>query len=200
MVAGGSGGLATPNSGDVAKNDPTNITVNKSGYFVYKGQKYTLFQLIQLVLLEHANIIAKSNANELESMNEMNQHYKIASATLAKIRALRPEDTDTKISRAKLDEIAAEVQAEYPEASSDMFWQNLGVESIYNEKEKFNQADVDQLIEGLRSKLSSVGQDQEAQKVRLQRGLHAQDETYSLLSATERTITQTVEGIIQRVS
>ncbi len=183
------------------------IFINKDGQF-QDGNKVYNMQAMLMSLLKEAGLVAKQKlAYSVQELRDANSDAKQAIEFLNVLRGVRPsgkssDKMDTN-QRRKLEYTFDGFKGEHGVYPYDKF----GVvdpragsgEHGRKDGADYKQAEIDQMIEGIKSYLSSVNSDQQMIQLDTQRYTHTVDETSESMSSIEKAFAQAMETIISKI-
>ena len=167
---------------------------NKDGSFVQDGKKVNLSSLMMNLMLQRVQSVDGVLSGMMNQMNENNVTTKNMNNFLEQLRDIRPTSANGKVS-AK-DMIAAEDKT-YA-ASGNKAWPRRTWGLDLN-KNSYTQNQVDQLIETMKSKISTVNSNQQQEQIKLEKYNNVRNESMQMVSTIMKSQSQMLMGIINNM-
>lgn len=171
------------------------VHVTPDGKFLVDGKQVGIMEVLFQVFQE-ASLHAKERlAISIQELKDANLKAKMATEWLNAVRGIRPTgDGDTSVKQGAMKDEVAKFKEKYP--GHDPF-KEFSISNM--DKNSYKQSDIDQVIEGTKSYLSTVNSDQQMIQLNTERYTHMVDEANEAMSSIEKSISQTIETMISKI-
>ena len=191
-------------------NAPSNTigTVSsKDDGFYSGGSKQSFSTLMTHLMLHRVSSVDRVLTGMLNEMNNNNKQTKLMNDYLSGLRELRPTDVNGRFSTVSFDkikELQTKIEKE-SENSKDGSKLDLNKEwdldfnykaGTPGYKSKFDQSEIDQQIEVMKSKISSVNSNQQMAQIKLEKYNNVRNESMQMASSMMKAANQTLLNVI----
>ncbi len=180
---------------------------SKDGSFYSGDKKTNLSSLMMNLMVSRVKSVDGVLTGMINEMNDNNKQTKLMNDYLSGLRELRPSNSDGTVSFTKIKELQTKIGDESGEArlgtrvDVSRAW-DLGF--VYapgypGYKTKFTQSEIDQQIEVMKSKISSVNSNQQMAQIKLEKYNNVRNESMQMVSTIMKAAHQTLLSIINNL-
>ncbi len=168
---------------------------NEDGGFVQNGKKVNLSTLMMNLMLQRVQSVDGVLSGMINQMNQNNVDTKNLNNFLEQLREMRPTTSDGTVSK---DTMSTAEKKTYDDSGSQKVspattWDlDLG-------KDSYTQGQIDQLIEVVKSKISTVNSNQQMEQIKLEKYNNVRNESMQLVSTVMKADTQSVQSIVHNM-
>ena len=166
------------------------------GGFSQNGKKVNLSTLMMNLMLERVQSVDGVLSGMIGQMNQNNVDTKNMNNFLNSIREIRPAASDGKVKWSKIYDAE---QATW-KSSGQKAWPHKDWGLNLDVGESMTQSQVDQLIEVMKSKISTVNSNQQMEQIKLEKYNNVRNESMQMVSTMMKSQTQALQGIINNMS
>ncbi len=207
MSGGAVGPAGGPSNAFMVEHKPGDLFVNADGQFQDGDRVYNMESMLLSLLKEAGKVAKQKLAFSVQELRDANRDSKQAIEFLNVLRSVRPDGKSTdKMNtgqRQKLEYAFDVFRAKngiYPYTKFGVGDPREGsLQHGTGDGAKYSQAEIDQMIEGTKSYLSTINSNQQMIQLDTQRYTHTVDETSESMSSIEKAFTQAVETIISKI-
>ncbi len=177
--------------------NPNVVTVSENGKFLIHGRSYDLLGLIFMVQKAASQHAKERLALSVQDLQDANDKSKRATDWLNQLRAKRPADSDGTV---KATDLIA-IENNYVRKYGSNPWVDTGTRAMANKKatDTYTQSEVDQMIEGTKSYMSTINNDQQMIQLDTERYTHMVDETSESMASIEKAMANAIESVISKI-
>ncbi len=168
---------------------------NEDGGFVQNGKKVNLSTLMMNLMLQRVQSVDGVLSGMINQMNQNNVDTKNLNDFLEQLREMRPTSSDGTVSK---DTMSKAEKKTYDDSGS----QHVGPAITWNldlDKDSYTQGQIDQLIEVVKSKISTVNSNQQMEQIKLEKYNNVRNESMQLVSTVMKADTQSVQSIVHNM-
>ena len=168
---------------------------NSDDGFVQNGKKVNLSTLMMNLMLQRVQSVDGVLSGMINQMNQNNVETKNLNNFLEGLREMRPTSASGKVSR---DTMSKAEDKTYKDSGNLRVMPRITWGLDLN-KDSYTQGQIDQLIEVVKSKISTVNSNQQMEQIKLEKYNNVRNESMQLVSTVMKTEQQSVQSIINNM-
>ena len=189
--------------GDSMNSSIRNVT-SKDGSFYTGGHKTNLSTIMMNLMIKRVGSVDGVLTGMINEMNNNNRQTKLMNDYLSGLREMRPTGADDVVKLNKLSNLDIKINRESSDGSGNEEvnpnedW-SLGIgfrEGKPGYKSQFTQSEIDQQIEVMKSKISSVNSNQQMAQIKLEKYNNVRNESMQMVSTIMKSSNQLLLSII----
>ena len=174
---------------------PDTVVVSQDGKFLINGQSYDLLGLIFMVEKAASQHAKERLALSVQDLQDANRKSKHATDWLNTLRSKRPSGSDGTVTAADITTAKNAYVSKYGESP----FTDTGTTNMYKTSGSYSQSEMDQMIEGTKSYMSTINNDQQMIQLDTERYTHMVDETSESMASIEKAMSNAIESIISKI-
>ena len=187
-----------------ASSSSIRVVTTKDGSFYTGGHKTNLSTLMMNLMIKRVGSVDGVLTSMINEMNNNNRQTKLMNDYLSGLREMRPSSADDKVKLRELSNLDIKINRESSDGSGNEEvnpnedW-GLGIgfrEGKPGYKSHFTQSDIDQQIEVMKSKISSVNSNQQMAQIKLEKYNNVRNESMQMVSTIMKSSNQLLLSII----
>ena len=170
------------------------VTNNDDG-FVQNGKKVNLSTLMMNLMLQRVQSVDGVLSGMINQMNQNNVDTKNLNNFLEQLREMRPKSTSGTVSRDTMSKAEDKI---YKDSGNLRVMPRITWGLDLN-KDSYTQSQIDQLIEVVKSKISTVNSNQQMEQIKLEKYNNVRNESMQLVSTVMKAEQQSGQSIINNM-
>ena len=167
------------------------VTNDEDG-FVQNGKKVNLSTLMMNLMLQRVQSVDGVLSGMINQMNQNNVDTKNLNDFLEQLRNMRPTSADGTVSR----DTMSKAESKTYEDSGDLRVMPRITWGLDLNKDSYTQSQIDQLIEVVKSKISTVNSNQQMEQIKLEKYNNVRNESMQLVSTVMKSESQVMQSIL----